>query len=356
MVLGCFASGETRFQSSGTMALIKRRTVLCMLAAAATPAIARANPVEQDFFKGMVEKGTLPGVKDRLPLVPRVVDLAAKGHAPGKHGGTIRMLIGGQKDIRLMTINGYARLVGYDEHLKMQPDILESYEQVEDRIFTFHLRPGHRWSDGSPFTAEDFRYTWEDVLTNKDLRRRGLPREFLSEGKPPKFEVIDELTVRYSWDDPHPGFLANLASAQALTVAMPSAYMKRFHLGYIDQAAIDAAMQKYRVETWPDLHTKLSRSYRPENPDLPTLDPWRNTTQPPSEQYVFDRNPYFHRVDENGLQLPYVDRVLLNVSSSQIISAKTGAGETDLQITSLDFADYTFLKSAEKIHPVSVKL
>lgn len=338
------------------MALIKRRTVLCMLAAAATPAVARANPPEQDFFKDLVSTGALPAMKKRLPLVPRVVSLEEKGRLPGRHGGTVRMLIGRQKDIRLMTINGYARLVGFDEQLNLQPDILESYEQVDGKIFTFRLRAGHRWSDGSPFTSEDFRYNWEDVLTNKDLRRRGLPREFLSGGKPPVFEVIDELTVRYTWDTPHPGFLQSLASAQALTLALPSAYMKQFHVDYVGEEKVAEAIKKYRVETWPDLHTKLSRSYRPENPDLPTLDPWRNTTAPPAQQYIFERNPYFHRVDENGLQLPYIDRFLLNVSSSDIISAKTGAGETDLQITHLDFANYTFLKSAEKLHPVDVNL
>ena len=86
------------------------------------------------------------------------------------------------------------------------------------------------------------------------------------------------------------------------------------------------------------------------------LDPWRNTTKPPAEQFVFERNPFFHRVDENGRQLPYVDRFVLNVSSSSIIAAKTGAGETDLQAVGIDFDDYTFLKDAEKRYPVRVNL
>ena len=66
--------------------------------------------------------------------------------------------------------------------------------------------------------------------------------------------------------------------------------------------------------------------------------------------------PIFHRVDENGLQLPYIDQFMLNVSSSSIIPAKTGAGETDLQVTGIDFADYTFLKEAEKRYPIKVSL
>ena len=43
------------------------------------------------------------------------------------------------------------------------------YENVEERIFTFTLREGHHWSDGQPFTTEDFRYYWEDIALNKEL-------------------------------------------------------------------------------------------------------------------------------------------------------------------------------------------
>jgi peptide/nickel transport system substrate-binding protein len=80
-------------------------------------------------------------------------------------------------------------------------------------------------------------------------------------------------------------------------------------------------MQKNRLKKWAGLHQRMARQYRPENPELPTLDPWRNNTAPPAEQFVFDLNPFFHRVDENGRQLPYVDRFILNSSSSSLINA-----------------------------------
>ena len=85
--------------------------------------------------------------------------------------------------------------------------------------------------------------------------------------------------------------------------------MKQFHKKYQDEDKLAELMKKNKVKKWTGLHIKMSRQYRPENPELPTLDPWRNTTQPPAEQFVFERNPFFHRVDENGLQLPYIDRV-----------------------------------------------
>ncbi len=56
------------------------------------------------------------------------------------------------------------------------------------------------------------------------------------------------------------------------------------------------------------------------------------------------------------MQLPYIDKFILNVSSSSIIAAKAGAGESDLQATGVDFNDYTFLKDAEKRFPVKVNL
>lgn len=336
---------------------IRRRTALQMLAALAVPGLARASGFTgSPMLDERVASGALPDAATRLPENPRVLNLAAMGRLPGRHGGTVRMLIGSQKDIRLMTINGYARLVGYDENLNLQPDVLESVDNDGDRVFTFHLRKGHRWSDGALLTAEDFRYCWEDVILNDDLRKGGLPRELLAKGRPPKFEIIDQYTVRYSWDAPNPNFLPKLAAPQPLVIVMPSGYMRRFHKDYQDAFRLSALMKEYRVKKWADLHIKMSRSYRPENPDLPTLDPWRNTVAPPAEQFVFERNPYFHRVDENGLQLPYVDRVVLSLSTPDIIAAKAGTGETDLQINSLDFADYTFLKDSEKLFPVKVSL
>lgn len=336
--------------------MVTRRTVLAMMASTLAPGILRAEDLEPEFLRPLLEEGKLPAAIERLPKTPRVINLAAMGRTPGQHGGIVRMLIGGQKDIRLMTIFGYARLVGYDMQLKLQPDILESFESVEDRIFTFRIREGHKWSDGTPLTSEDFRYCWEDVLLNEDLSPAGLPRPLLMDGKPPLFEVLDPLTVRYSWHLPNPDFLPKLAAAQPLTVVMPAAYLKQFHEKHQSEEKLAELLKQYRAKKWTSLHARMARSYRPENPALPTLDPWQNTTEPPAEQFIFRRNPYFHRVDENGRQLPYIDQFTLNSSSSEIIAAKAGAGDSDLQSVGLDFTDYTYIKAAEKRYPVKVRL
>ncbi len=206
------------------------------------------------------------------------------------------------------------------------------------------------------FTAEDFRYQWEDILTDKDMERGGLDSALLVNGKGPKFEVIDDLTVRYTWEEPNPLFLPALASARPLDIYSASAYLKQFHAKYADPDKLAAEVAKERVKDWTRLNIRKSRSYRFENPDLPTLQPWQNKTYSPANRYVFERNPYYHRVDQNGAQLPYVDQIVINIAESSIIPAKTGSGESDLQERYLSFADYTFLKEGEKRNNYTVRL
>ena len=336
--------------------MVTRRTAFGILASTFMPLSVSADDLEPEFLRPRLLAGEIPALAHRLPTVPRIVRLAEMHRLPGRYGGDIRMLIGGQRDIRLMTIYGYARLVGFDEKFKLHADILESFETVEDRIYTFRIRAGHKWSDGTPLTSEDFRYCFEDIYLNEELTVGGLTPSLKSGGKPPVFDVIDDLTVRYSWEVPNPDFLPRLAAAQPLSMVMPAHYLKQFHKKYQSEDMLKELMQKNKLKKWVGLHQRMARQYRPENPELPTLDPWRNTTAPPAEQFVFERNPFFHRVDENGRQLPYIDRFILNSSSSSLIPAKTGAGESDLQGTALDFSDYTFLKEAEKRHPIKVKL
>ncbi|KRB51388.1 peptide ABC transporter substrate-binding protein [Rhizobium sp. Root708] len=340
--------------------MVTRRTFLGgLVGSAIAPSIVKAaadRDIEPEFLRDWLRADRIPPMVDRLPTHPRIVNMRESGRRPGTYGGTVRTIIGSAKDIRYMTIYGYARLVGYDTKLRFQPDILMGFTSENDSVFTFYLREGHRWSDGSPFTADDFRYWWEDVILNNELTPGGGALELRPHGELPKFEVLNETTIRYSWAKPNPNFMPALAGPLPLVIFGPGKYLKQFHKKYQDDFRLSALMKENRVKKWADLHIKLSRSSRPENPDLPMLDPWVNTTRPPAEQFVFVRNPFFHRVDENGVQLPYIDKFILNVSSSSIIAAKAGAGESDLQATGIDFNDYTFLKDAEKRFPVKVNL
>lgn len=312
---------------------------------------------ESPMLSKRVAAGELPPLEERLPETPKVVSLASRKRKVGKYSGKdMRLLMSRSKDVRLMVVYGYARLVGYDEGFALQPDILESVEVKENRVFTLRLRKGHRWSDGHPFTTEDFRYYWEDVAQNEELSPFGLNAKLLVDGKPPKFELVDEQTVRYSWEHPNPYFLSALAGTRPLYIYSPAHFLSKFHKRYANKEALNNQAKGRGQRNWAALHNKMDSPYKNRIPNVPTLQPWINTTKGPSQQFVFVRNPFFHRVDESGQQLPYVDRVRMQISDKKLIPAKTGAGDSDLQARSLKFSDYTFLKRNEKRSKLNIRL
>ncbi len=320
-------------------------------AIAQTPELAEV-PVLMDAVRG----GQLPPIRQRVPAQPAIVTYQGTENTPGRYGGELRLLMGKARDIRMMVVYGYARLVAYDTRFELFADLLERYEVEGNRVFTFYLRPGHRWSDGHPFTAEDFRYYWEDVANNKDLSPFGPTQALMIEGKPPQVEIINKTTIRYSWHKPNPFFLPALAGPRPLFIYLPAHYLKRFHAGYTDTADLARNVAQAGTRNWAGLHHRSARMYKFDNPDLPTLQPWANTTRPPSERFIFKRNPYYHRIDSDGKQLPYIDRVIVNIASSSLVPAKTGAGESDLQARYLRLDNYTFLKAGEQRNNFSVRL
>ncbi len=126
-----------------------------------------------------VASGALPPVASRLPREPALAEL----ETIGRPGGELRMLMASPKDTRLMVVYGYARLVAYTPALALVPDMLEGVDVEDGRIFTLRLRAGHKWSDGQPFTSEDFRYWFEDVAENPKLSPAGLPMALLPNGE-----------------------------------------------------------------------------------------------------------------------------------------------------------------------------
>lgn len=304
-----------------------------------------------------VAAGKLPPVEERLPFNPRKLNFKNLGLKIGKYGGSIRMLMARAKDARQMSVYGYSRLVGYHpKTFELEADILESFEVKEGRRFTFELRRGHKWSDGQPLTSEDFRYWWEDVANNKELSPVGPPKIMTINGELPIFEVINRYKFRYTWKRPNPDFLPRLASASPLYIYRPAHYMRQFHEKYTDRNILKKTVKKSKQRNWAALHNKMDNLYRNDNVDLPVLQPWVSISKPSASRLIFKRNPFFHRVDPEGKQLPYADSFIFTIANNKLIPAKTGTGEVDLQARYLRFDDYTFLKKGEERSPYSTRL
>ncbi len=322
---------------------------LLVAAMASAPVSAQAAPTLQEsaFWQAEVDAGDLPPVAERVPQQPFIVDLARKGRTLGIQGGTLNTMVSRSKDIRQMVVYGYSRLVGYDFDYSLMPDLLASYDVQDNKVFTLHLRKGHKWSNGTPFTSEDFRYWWEDVANNPELSPAGPPDFLRVDGKLPTVSFPDETTVIYAWDAPNPNFLYTLAQARPPFIYRPSAYLKQFHIKYADSESLSEAVEHARVNSWAALHNKLDNMYKNDNPKLPTLQPWVNATAGKKIRHLFVRNPYFHRIDKNGVQLPYIDVVEMEIVSAGLIAAKANAGQSDLQARGLDFRNIAILRKGE---------
>ena len=218
----------------------------------------------------------------------------------------------------MMVVYGYSRLVGYDEKLRIVPDILERIENEDEP--RLHAAPAPRapWSDGHPFTADDFRYYWEDVVNNKELSPFGLPQALLVRRQAARASRCS--TTRRSAT---PGTSPIRSSSRCSPGRARCTSTVRRTTCASSTRATSASRRPTRRPTaagsrsWAGLHQKKDEQYRFDNPDLPTLEPWINTTPLPSTRFVLVRNPYFHRVDTAGRQLPYIDRVIVNISRRQ---------------------------------------
>ena len=90
-------------------------------------------------------------------------------------------------------------------------------------------------------------------------------------GKPPKFEVLDEQHVRYTWDNPNPRFLPQLAGPVDPGIYRPAHYLKKFHAKYADKAKLEEEAKQQKLKSWAALHNRVDDMKEQTNPDLPAL-------------------------------------------------------------------------------------
>ncbi|MGV3574907.1 MAG: ABC transporter substrate-binding protein [Devosia sp.] len=322
------------------MPTISRRSFLAATTALGGTALlprwayAQATP-ESAFLQAEVDAGNLPPVAERLPVNPLVVTPLER---PGQQGGDWRhALVGGGSFSMLVRYQAYEPLVRFDpEWAGVIENVAESYEVNEEATeYTFKLRAGHKWSDGEPFTTADIQF-WYDAYFNDPETNLGSQAFWEVDGEKGVIEVIDETTFKVKFVGPNGFFLQQLAWAdQDQMVRTPKHYLEKFHIRYNPEA--DTLAKEAGLESWIALFQRETNFQDANvwygNADRPTLNAWYFTAPPGSntEQSVAARNPYYFKVDTEGTQLPYFDRIVYQmVGDPEVLLLKTLQGEIDM--------------------------
>ena len=292
-----------------------------------------------------VAHGELPTVEERLPENPAVIEPV---ESIGKYGGTWRRLTIGNRDIQLDCRIGYDPLVRWDRSgTRVVPNLAESWSiQDAGKTYVFHLRKGLKWSDGHPLTSDDFVFFFEDHLGCKEISP--IFPSWLKIGREPvQVTAPDPYTVVFRFAEPYGIFLKMLAYRGNWILA-PKHYLKQFHPRYTDEAALKKKAKAAGFDLWRSMYFRMADIN--SNPDMPTWKAWKITVPAPATRIIAERNPYYWKVDPEGNQLPYLDRVVYtDVQNNEIATIKAMAGEVDFQARRIDATNYPlFMENREK--------
>ncbi len=311
---------------------------------------------EAPMLADLVKGGKLPAVDMRLPKNPCVM-VGYEGI--GNDGGTMRRAFQGVSDNWGPTKCIDRAWGWFDQDLNLIPRLLDSWSVSPDgKVWTIKLREGLLWSDGkAEYTTDDIAFWYQYELQNKKLT----PGFQTPWGDPDKtlvkFAAVDKYTATFTYGKPKPLFIYNMTrggTGGGPTIAplpvSPSTYMKQFHEDTTtDKAALDADVKARGFTDWQSYYMQFARQWN-MNPDRPSLGAWLAKGTLKDELFIMERNPYFFAVDQEGNQLPYLDKIqhrLYAASSPEVLALWVTNGEIDFQYRQMQIAKLPLYKESE---------
>jgi peptide/nickel transport system substrate-binding protein len=133
--------------------------------------------------------------------------------------------------------NIYEPLARRNRDLALEPALATSWEQTSPTVWRFHLRPGVKWQDGSPFTADDVVFTLKRIQAPNSSMRA--PMSGVKEAR-----KIDDLTVEFETFVPDPIFLQEQTNLLIMSKAWCEAHnaSEPVTIGKEDNYALHNAM------------------------------------------------------------------------------------------------------------------
>lgn len=357
---------------------------LCMAVSVMAGAVSADIEKEAPMLAEQVAAGTLPPLEDRLPVEADVfVETEYTPEETPSYGGTLRTNNGGMWYYGPNAEEPLFRLL---DDGTVEANVAKSYDLSEDGlVYTIHLREGMKWSDGTPFTATDCVYYYNYVLvtdvdnetgkvTKSNAGRYYNWYQTADENgvmRPAQVRYVDDQTFTITLYSPKPTLLQAIAIDNKWMFC-PKEWYKDIMVNdasaahwsgetdlkliggeglptITEEQALANALAKselYNFENAAKLGDQLGYRYW-QYAGRPTLRPWNIISPLTDQTLVFERNPYYWKVDAEGRQLPYIDRVEYVTLDASLMAQEKIAGNLDL--VRFDAADFPIYKSSEAI-------
>ena len=360
--------------------------IAIMMSIFAIPASAAGEYGEAPMLAALVESGELPPVEERLPDTPRVENDFSDEQLDaeiGQYGGTLKTVfpqVNWNPDVFVGMTENILSMQAFNSDV-IEPNLVEEFEISEDMTtYTFKLRKGLKWHNGVEVVMDDVIFTVENFIFNKELTPV-VPAWMTVDGIPFEFTVIDDLTFQLKFTGPY-GALTSYLSCSGFNgyadFIKPAYYLKPFHkdfaeechgsleayyefikpfaevIGYDDPTADGVwtyVFNQIDLTTWEitDPMDCLTTQTFPGliDEDIPQLYPWVMVSNESNVQ-LWARNPYYHKVDADGNQLPYIDYVQNSlVENAEMVQMKVITGEVDFLRESATINNITLYREHE---------
>lgn len=201
------------------------------------------------------------------------------------------------------------------------PHLAKSWDVSEDGLtYTFHLRKDVKWNDGAPFTAADVEFTFNDLIYNDNIQNPSRDI-FRIAGEEIKVTAIDDHTVRFVLPKKFAPFLRAIGMD-----ILPKHALKEL----VDNGKFEHSLG---VDSKPEQIIGTGAF---------VLERYMS-----GQRVILKRNPHYWKHDDAGNQLPYLDKIIIEIVQNQDVAVMKFK-QKELDYYSLRGEDYPDLKPAEK--------
>lgn len=179
-----------------------------------------------------------------------------------------------------------------------EPALAESWSISDDKLrIVFTLREDLKWSDGKPLTADDVVFTYNDLYLNEKI-----PNNYRDsfrvgrEGKFPEIRKLDNRRIEFKINEPFSPFLNNAS------VPILPAHILRKTLTQRGSDGNLAFLSTWGTDTPPE--------------KIIVNGPYKLKTYITSQRVIFEKNPFYWKKDQQGNQLPNIDRIVFAIVES----------------------------------------